>query len=451
MKKVIFILLPFFSNSARWYLANPWSRDKIKQESTIYPQYNASMITTPEYISDGGHYYSQKISADNNINAVSKGNSLPEDFGKENYSQYTSLKNQRQKNNLRRCVQRKRVKNSGTKENRTSYGRFLEVFEVVEFDHLPCKSSSGLDGTCVHEFDCRKNGVQFTCDTRSATPTGWFTNDGFPLPSYERLSCTVTFDKVWPDVKQIRLDFLSFEMLPPTFGNCERDQFIITGQNINNIIPILCGINTGQHVYIEVGNAVGPINISIQTVTTDNRLFAIKVTQLRSTHPLAAPTGCLQYHLKPQGYLESFNYRDTSEIVFGKTSSYLNNLNYAICIQRSPDACSTTYTNVGSMQIVNFDFDNLPIIPPRQAGVEIYNCPSDWLLIAAVRLCGDRLNDGSTIQDFSLDAPVVDDGVGPIVIWFRTDSVYTGRGFKLSYQQNSCSNERICIFVSNPE
>lgn len=50
--------------------------------------------------------------------------------------------------------------------------------------------------------------------------------------------------------------------------------------------------------------------------------------------------------------------------------------------------------------------DGLPVIPQGQAGVEIFNCPSDWLLISATRLCGDRLNDGSVIQDFSLDAPV---------------------------------------------
>lgn len=50
--------------------------------------------------------------------------------------------------------------------------------------------------------------------------------------------------------------------------------------------------------------------------------------------------------------------------------------------------------------------EGLPIIPPRQAGVEIFDCPSDWLLISAVRLCGERLNDGSVLQDFESDAPV---------------------------------------------
>lgn len=55
---------------------------------------------------------------------------------------------------------------------------------------------------------------------------------------------------------------------------------------------------------------------------------------------------------------------------------------------------------------VCFFADGLPVIPPEQAGVEIFNCPSDWLLISAARLCGDRLNDGSVLQDFALDAPV---------------------------------------------
>lgn len=50
--------------------------------------------------------------------------------------------------------------------------------------------------------------------------------------------------------------------------------------------------------------------------------------------------------------------------------------------------------------------DGLLVIPPGQAGVETFNCPTDWLLIAAIRLCGDRLNDGSVLQDFALDAPV---------------------------------------------
>ncbi|CAG5028168.1 unnamed protein product [Parnassius apollo] len=163
------------------------------------------------------------------------------------------------------------------------------------------------------------------------------------------------------------------------------------------------------------------------------------VTQVTKSDDLAAPTGCLQYFNEPQGFIESFNYRNISNVVTTKYPSYLNNLNYAICINREKVSCTVTYTNEDQMQIVNYDTDGLPIIPSRQAGVEIFNCPSDWLLISAIRLCDERLNDGSVLQDFYLNAPVTDTGAGPITIWFRSDEGYVGRGFKLQYQQNPCA------------
>ncbi|XP_026319007.1 uncharacterized protein LOC113229569 [Hyposmocoma kahamanoa] len=337
--------------------------------------------------------------------------------------------------------------------NQTANKRFLEIFEVVEFDHVACTSSSGLEGTCLPENECQESGgstmgscadgygtccvTQFSCDDRSAAATGWFTNPGFPSTSTTRLSCTLALDKTSGDIQQIRLDFVNFELLPPNVGTCEQDQFVVSGQNSNNIIPILCGVNTGQHIYIEVGNAEGPITLSVQTVSSDNRLFSIKVTQLGPSDELA-PSGCLQYYKESQGNFESFNYRDKSDIAIPRSPSYLNNLNYAMCLERSSSTCSVTYTNAGVMQIVNYDSDGLLVIPPGQAGVETFNCPTDWLLIAAIRLCGDRLNDGSVLQDFALDAPVTDISAGPIVVWFRSDSGYIGRGFKIQYQQNEC-------------
>lgn len=36
-------------------------------------------------------------------------------------------------------------------------------------------------------------------------------------------------------------------MGPPTNGTCVDDEFVISGQSINQYVPIICGINTGQH------------------------------------------------------------------------------------------------------------------------------------------------------------------------------------------------------------
>ncbi|KAI8421768.1 hypothetical protein MSG28_009732 [Choristoneura fumiferana] len=180
---------------------------------------------------------------------------------------------------LRRKIIRRRCpasiprqkKQLSAKETKT---RFLEIFEVVEFDHVPCTSSSGLEGTCLHESDCQGIGgatmgtcadgygaccvIQYSCDDTSAAAAGWFTNPGFPEPSSERLSCAVSISKQSEDVKQIRLDFLNFE-----------------------------------------------------------------VTQLQAADDLAAPTGCLQYFKGSHGYLQSFNYRDVSDTSIAKAPSYL--------------------------------------------------------------------------------------------------------------------------------
>lgn len=42
--------------------------------------------------------------------------------------------------------------------NKTAEPRFLEVFQVVEFDHVACSSSSGLEGVCLPEYDCQVSG-----------------------------------------------------------------------------------------------------------------------------------------------------------------------------------------------------------------------------------------------------------------------------------------------------
>lgn len=90
----------------------------------------------------------------------------PEDIvGKE--TKYLQLRNNivntnivhlgRQKRPLRRrCRQvMRKPKNAA---NATMEGRFLEVFEIVQFDHVACSSSNGLEGTCLHPYDCQKTG-----------------------------------------------------------------------------------------------------------------------------------------------------------------------------------------------------------------------------------------------------------------------------------------------------
>lgn len=90
--------------------------------------------------------------------------------------------------------------------------------------------------------------------------------------------------------------------------------------------------------------------------------------------------------------------------------------------------------------MVNFDEDGASLTRPGTAGVEIYNCPDDFVALNYLRLCGERLNDGATSEDYGQNAPVVDDSGGPIVVPFRSNEELVGRGFKLMYKQEICQS-----------
>lgn len=39
----------------------------------------------------------------------------------------------------------------------------------------------------------------------------------------------------------------NLQLKAPKDGSCVDDQFIVAGHSSNNLIPILCGVNSGQH------------------------------------------------------------------------------------------------------------------------------------------------------------------------------------------------------------
>ena len=51
------------------------------------------------------------------------------------------------------------------------------------------------------------------------------------------------------EICQVRLDFLDFDLQPPVLGNCHYDKMWVTA---NGKYPLLCGRNTGQHMYLDV-------------------------------------------------------------------------------------------------------------------------------------------------------------------------------------------------------
>lgn len=94
---------------------------------------------------------------------------------------------------------------------------------------------------CFHSRE-----VNINCNGISQQNVTYFESPNFDLSTTDKLNCKAVI-KINPGVKQMLIEFLIFEMNPPRDGNCLEDQFFITGQNRNQKIPTICGLNSGQH------------------------------------------------------------------------------------------------------------------------------------------------------------------------------------------------------------
>ncbi|CAH1118430.1 unnamed protein product [Phaedon cochleariae] len=268
-------------------------------------------------------------------------------------------------------------------------------------------------------------------------------NDELGRQSDDSLSCVFRVYKVNSDVKRMRIDFLDLELASPTNGTCTTERLVISGQNTNDVITSICGYNTGEHIYVDVSQVFGPLQLMVLSNGVYRKRFRIRVCQF--SDPCSEPTSnCLQYYTGVTGIISSLNYNQAS--MFNRSvPGYFNNLNYGICIRREAGYCSITYTNVRNgvespFQIPNVDNDGIVTLPRGMAGVDSMDCPNDYIVIAGTRLCGYRFNDGTVNANLTMNAAVTDSSAGPIVIPVRTNSALTGLGFRLYYTQNRCSN-----------
>ncbi|KAG7176658.1 putative neuropilin-1-like, partial [Homarus americanus] len=124
-----------------------------------------------------------------------------------------------------------------------------------------------------------------------------------------------------------------FDMVGPLRGDCTNDTFVVLGANQGSNIPTLCGINTGQHMYLDIDNSDGPFKL-VSTMSAFNymRRWKIKVTFIDEKHPCKTPFRCLQYFTEPTGAFSSFNFG-------GSPSQMLNGQMYSICFGYVPGYC----------------------------------------------------------------------------------------------------------------
>lgn len=91
---------------------------------------------------------------------------------------------------------------------------------------------------------------------------------------------SMTSNSVHNCITQLRIDFLDMVLAQPDGdGVCTTDSVTVTGGN--TVVPILCGDNTGQTIFVDFnGNTAITITITATLATAFSRRWNIKLTQL---------------------------------------------------------------------------------------------------------------------------------------------------------------------------
>jgi len=279
----------------------------------------------------------------------------------------------------------------------STFGRdekHFSLFSVVTFKNLECTSESSLTGgarkgTCYTTTECSdKSGTSsgncasgfgvccvFLAKTgASATIKENRThirNSEYPSTATATATTSIvyTINKMQSDICQIRLDFTQFviagpanslENVPASSGtyntHCVNDLLTITSTSHTGLLPYMCGILTGQHIYLELSPASSDAGtVTIATSTTANqptpavakRIWDFQASQIPCYATYRAPNGCHRWFTTTYGKITSLNFYKVS----GSTpaanaqnsgielaSQYLNT-----CIRRAKGMCCTEY------------------------------------------------------------------------------------------------------------
>ncbi|XP_076311022.1 uncharacterized protein LOC143225461 [Tachypleus tridentatus] len=328
---------------------------------------------------------------------------------------------------------------------------FAGILNLVRYQNTNCIGSNGLEGICLSTAECSNrrgsrigncaNGFgaccleKFTCGNTTTKNETVFVHRNYPLDGENDTdTCQVTIEKV-KDVCQLRLDFLEFSLgQPDKNGQCTTDSFMVR-TTIGEKLPVLCGDNIGQHLYVDLGRgSANPVVLSV--VSNGNnvtRRWKIKISMIKCNSLDMAPPGCLQYHRKSNDLVRSFNWGPK---INGKVR-YLSNLRYTVCTRVEENFCAIKWETETPK---SFAWG----LPANRGGqgadcneddfIGISQGSSDGLVVGEDRFCGIKL----------IDNNVIITKARPFLLLVKSNSntamnnKYSENGFSLRYTQLPC-------------
>ncbi|UXI16576.1 homeobox protein Nkx-2.2 [Sarcoptes scabiei] len=359
-------------------------------------------------------------------------------------------------NDLRSLSNGDSTSSSMTQKHRRYFAdKSLEIDPSDSEDRNVCIAPDSRTGTCYDASTCVERGgipmgrcnqntkieskgnvcclFETTCGQTTKERHVYFRNPNFPQPFDGQRICRIKINKIdsAAGICQLRLGFDQFDIAKPIEGNCTQDSFLISGQNENNIVPRICGFNTGQHYYIGIDES-GMITLHMVFRGSYQRKFDIHIEQLDCGSKKLAPSHCLQYYEGTQGTIKSFNYdNDEQEAMQSNlnrqdsinsiTEGYPNNVDYMICIRKETGFCSISYEFMSDFSGAVLPFsvglspnqffkrngfaspnsnENSPF--KTYSTVPSNQCDDDYLIVSGMKVC-TRIIDTTIVDDVGND------------------------------------------------
>lgn len=279
--------------------------------------------------------------------------------------------------------------------------KHFSLFSVVTFKNEECTSESTfsggqIQGTCYTSTECSdKSGTKsgncaagfgVCCVFVSATGVSatiaenrtYLQNPLFPAieTSGTGTSIVYTINKCQADICQVRLDFENFVIAGPVvtdegpdgdttdYTNC--NDKLVTATSSGFAVPTLCGVMTGEHIYMDIGATstdtatltltlasttivAGSTTVLPSGITTANamRTWRIKTSQIPCYAPYRAPQGCHRYFTQISGTIISPNFAYGPSTTAGtnmlNSGHDLMGQNLRTCLRREKGMCCTLF------------------------------------------------------------------------------------------------------------
>lgn len=275
--------------------------------------------------------------------------------------------------------------------------KLISTFQVVRFPNDACVGSNSRNGTCYTSQECSSKGgassgscadgfgvcctfVIKTCGQSSTENLTVWTQPTTVSAGMCSLSVCPTSDEIC----QLRLDFTTFSITGPSTltlvqvrrqsgqvtqnlpdayalqgstytGMCFTDIFYAQGATPSSSPPGICGLNTGQHMYVEADvDRCNKLQFSLADMATDGttqlttnrgqtalgtRTWDITISQIECTSSTLPPIGCTKYWWgSGRATLTNYNFKSgmgTLDI----TGYHLGMQHERMCIRRERGNC----------------------------------------------------------------------------------------------------------------